>query len=512
MSDNSNLIADVLQKTDPDLYAAVDGGNSWKEGVLTRGARVDKYRKYERGDHDANLTEQMRKMLRLSTDDAGLEEFNDNYCRIVVEKMAGRLSTSEIATDEEAGQEWIGDTLERNDWDALEGEVFRGAVRDGDSYVIVDPLTMKWAGEPAYDGFNGVVAIYDEMTRDPIWACKLWSEANNDDLAENVQDSSVEMKIVVYQPKRITYWTGTEFGAHVKPDERVQRFDSEQGMISGNEQPWPVSKLPLEHFVNQKDNYTSYGESEIRPAIPLQNVLNRTLHSMVMASELSAFKIYWSIGMEIEKDGIVPGSVINMVVKDAGGNIVTEMTPEMTDYLKTVKVGEFQESDISNYTEQIDTLVREISQATQTPIYGITGTGNISGEALKQLEIGLIGKVKRFQRENNSAIRSLINLTSEMQSQFSIQGLDIPEAPEIDTVAVTWKTPEIIDVTGQIQSLTEMREKAPGLWPDDWYREQIGRLLDMTQKQIKEQGEAAVQNQSNFLDRLVGADGTVPVV
>ncbi len=508
MADNSNLIADALKKTDPELYAAIDGGNAWRDGVNTRGARVAKYRRYERGDHDANLTTQMRKMLRLKTDSADLEEFNDNYCKIIIDKMAGRTSVSEISTEGETEQQWIDDTLERNEWDALEGEMFRGAVRDGDSYIIIDPLTLAWAGEPAYDGFSGITAIFDDMMRVPLWACKLWSEADSVDLAGE-EESDADMRIVVYQPNRVSFWKGSQGGADVQPDNQVLSFGDGTTRLESNEFPWPLGEIPLIHFVNQKDNYTSYGESEIRPAIPLQNVLNRTLHSMVMASELSAFKLYWSKGMAIDKDSIVPGSVINLLVGSAGE---TSLTAEQIEFLKAVEVGEFNETDISNYTQQIDKVVREISQATQTPIYGVTAQGNVSGEALRQLEIGLIGKVKRFQRENNGAIRDLIILTSEVQNAFSGLENGLGTAPTIETVSVNWKTAEIIDVEAQMRALFEMREKAPGLWPDDWYRQQIGGLLAMTQKQIKEEGENAQNAQSLFIDSLIGAGGGAPVV
>ena len=88
MSDNSQLVADALLKTDPELYKAIDGGSSWKDGIKTRGARVAKYRRYERGDHDANLSTQMKAMLRIKSDAAKMNEMNDNYCRIVIDKMA----------------------------------------------------------------------------------------------------------------------------------------------------------------------------------------------------------------------------------------------------------------------------------------------------------------------------------------------------------------------------------------------------------------------------------------
>ncbi len=67
--DNSALVADALEKTDPELAKSVDAQNSWKDAIIIRGARVAKYRRYERGNHAANLTSQMRKILRLEGDD-----------------------------------------------------------------------------------------------------------------------------------------------------------------------------------------------------------------------------------------------------------------------------------------------------------------------------------------------------------------------------------------------------------------------------------------------------------
>ena len=85
---NEGLICDALLRTAPELYLAIDGGNSFKTALAKRGARVAKYRRYTAGDHDATLTTQMRKMLRLQEDVAGLNNLNINYMGIVVDKMA----------------------------------------------------------------------------------------------------------------------------------------------------------------------------------------------------------------------------------------------------------------------------------------------------------------------------------------------------------------------------------------------------------------------------------------
>ena len=492
MADNSGLIADALIKTDPELANRVDV-NSWKAAVAKRGARTKLFRNYERGDHRADMTTQMKKMLRLSSDEAGLTDFNANLMRTVIDKMAGRIFVSNVQTDE-GSKAWMEETLGRNDFDAAQSLWYRGAIRDGDSFVMVDPNTLLWSAEPAYDGFSGIVSIFDTMSRKAIWACKLWSEADTADIAGDENGMS-KIKLIVYQPNAISSWTGSENGSQVEVDE---------GSTS-----WPLGKIPIVKFSNQLDSYTNYGESELRPAIPLQDVLNRTIHSMVMASEFTAFSILWSIGFELDVDGIVPGAVLNLVLKAEDGKIITNPTTEQLEFIKAARVGQFQGADISQYTNQIDKVVQQISHITATPMYGVTTQGNLSGEALKQLEIGLLGKVERFQHQNTDAIKELIELTAMMQNGFDSTEGGI--APDFDMVHVIWKSPEILDVNSRIATLTALREKAPGLFTDGWYIKRVGTLLGMGQADIEDEIKNAASQAGNFFETMAGAGGGVPV-
>ncbi|MEN6508416.1 MAG: phage portal protein [Smithella sp.] len=476
MGENSRLISDVLLKTNPALYASIDGGNSWLASIIQRGARVKLYRDYERGDHRADMTTQMRSMLRLRSDSAGLDDFNDNYCRLVIDKMAGRVSISEVSTgDESIDQRWLEPLLDKQDFQAAEGMWWRGAITDGDAFVMVDPVTMLWSSEPAYDGFSGMIAIYNQLTRKPVWACKIWSESDIQDQAEGGLQQVIYL--VVYEPERITFWKGEDGGGEVEP---APQTDGQ------SERLWPVElngSLPFVSYANQRNNYTRYGDSEIRSAIPLQDVLNRTIYSMVMASEFAAFGVNWSIGMKINPAGIVPGGIINMTLNNSDGTAITDFTAEQISFLQACKLGQFPATDISQYTNQIEKIVKEISQATQTPIYGITAGGAISGDALKQLEIGLIGKCQRFQRQNTDAIKELIMLTAKMERVFS-PGLG---TPEINSVQITWKSPEILDNNAQIASLLQMYKDAPGLWADSFYQQKIGKLFGMSKEDINDE-------------------------
>jgi hypothetical protein len=490
MAENSALIADALTKSNPALALSMDAANSFKSSIAQQGARVALYRDYERGDHRAVITDQMRKMLRLSTESSGIQDFNGNYCGIVIDKMAGRLHVSEITTGDVAiDEDWLAPMLERNDFDNLQTTTYRGAIRDADSYIMVDPETLAWTAESAYDGYSGIVAIFNPGERTPMWACKIWSESDEADQSET-------MRLVVYQAGSVSYWRGQAGSGEVVPDDRVT-IESDDEITQGNNARFPIARVPIVHFANRYENYSETGESEIRAAVPLQDVYNRTLHSMVMASEFSAFRVTYSIGMEINPDGVVPGATLGLVLKDSTGAVINEPTAEMLAFLQAVRVGQLEATDITQYINQLDKIVREISQVTQTPIYGVTADGNLSGEALKQLEIGLIGKIIRFQQQNADAIRELVTLTAEIQNAFRVENMG--NAPEFDSVALTWKSPEILDVTSQVAALTAMRTSAPGLWSDDFYRGKIGGLLGMSQSDITKEAEA-VKKQS--ADRL----------
>ena len=501
-TDNSGLISDVLSRTAPSLAASIDAASSWSSAILTRGARIRLFRDYERGDHRASMTTEQRKLLRITAGDAKMENLNDNYCKVIIDKMSSRLFISSISAGDKA-EDWLTDTLANNDFDAQQQNWFRGAIRDGDSYVMVDSETMLWVSEPAYDGFSGVVLIIDSMTRKPVWACKLWSENDVNDLAGD-DPTNAPMKIIVYQGDKISYWKGVAGGAAVEPDNKVE---SGEGVDLVNSVEWPLGRIPLVHYANQIDNFTQYGESELRPAIPLQDVLNRTLSTMLAASEFSGWKLLWSIGFEIDVDGITPGGIVNLVLKNGAGAIETAPTQDQLDFLKAAKVGQFEASDISQYTNQIDKIVQQISQTTQTPLYGVTASGNLSGEALKQLEIGLLGKIERFQRQNTDAVKELIEMTAEMQNIFEGEN-----APAIDDIRVVWKPAEILDVNARISTMITTREKAPGLFTDEFYIERIGSLLGMSQADIKEEVEKAQSQQGMLFEALTGGGGGIPPV
>lgn len=99
LNDLARLLGDVV---------AVD----WQDGVMVWGQGVALWRQYNAGEHRAKLTAAMRDMLRISG--TVTDQFNDNYCEMVVDRMADRLVVESIVADSDAGSQWSAGVMAAN--------------------------------------------------------------------------------------------------------------------------------------------------------------------------------------------------------------------------------------------------------------------------------------------------------------------------------------------------------------------------------------------------------------
>ena len=505
MANNARLIKEALRKSAPELHTMIDG--EWYAGeTQIRGAQRALFRRSASGDSAPNMTTQMRKMLRVETNNAKINEFNLNYTPIVIDKEASRLHVDSFDLGDDAANEWLAGRLDASSFDALEGMNYRGSLLDGDSYLIIDPTTVTLKVEPAYDGYNGVSVIYDNAGH-VQWACKLWSEGSGEAVFETDSDdesysSTQAIYIITYYKDKIQSWAGTLNGSEIAPYPYLN--DKTETEVT-----WLLDHLPVIPFVNKKDNYSYFGESEIKPAIPIQNVVNRLLHSTAMVSELGGFPTNIVIGADIDPGAVVPGGWINIVMTDSDGDPLVDYTPEQAQAAGNIRVQQVQAAPLDPYLDALDKFVSQLMQVTQTPIYGINVSGNISGEALKQLEVGLIGKVERFQRENTDAWKEAILLLRDTQETYKT---DLGSPPKFDIVAVNWKVAELRDADSEIAALVLMRKDAPNLLPDSFYQKQILSKLGYDEKAVQQIiEEMDAEKVSNVAD-IFGAGGIEGVV
>src|SRR5574343_657361 len=352
--------------------------DAWASDVQQAGEKIALFRRYADGDHRANLTVEMRKLLRIS-DTGSMNEFNCNYQDLIIQTMVDRLEVTAIEADNEDANEAIAALLSANRIDGLQADLHEAVIRDvvtfGHTYWDNDEQRAVMVHEPAYDGVSGVVGI--EGKTHPDIALKIW-----------------------------------------------------RGRVEGEAwpAPWKLPNgepigVPFIRFLNRATAGSEYGMSEIENAIPLQDALNRTLYSMVMAAELTAFQIRWAKGFN-PPAGLAPGSWVV-----TGGEGLQKDA--------VAALGVMEHGEIVPFIAQAQWITGEMGKITRTPAPEFMGADTASGESLKQREIGLLGKVRRFQTKAGNSWEDWVTLSHRVQLAYGSE-----KPPQYERLYARWRDAE----------------------------------------------------------------------
>lgn len=436
------MALDVLNK----LSSVVTVSTDWVTETDARGRKVAKYRRYQEGDHDQKLSEDMRKLLRLDDIDAE-KSLTMNYMDVVIQTMDDRCILQTVEADTKAASDWAQEILDDNRYDALQAEVHEAAIRDGDSFLMVswdenpDAIDFAQTGgsvrltfEEAYDGKTGVIPVYKSRNRrEMVFCLKIWQE---DDYKND--STAILTRINVYYPDRvekyfirgmggIEQWTG----APEAPEEPVQAWTDRRGNPIG---------IPIIHFRNA--GRQNFGRSEISTVVGVQDALNRTFYSLIIASELTGFPIYKALGFEAP-NAITPGAIVE-VGKDGIGN------GETADF-DMVNSGDLSQLSLvlDKFTNRIGTISR-----TPAPEFGAGGAADsASGEALKQREIGLLGKVERFMSRAGNAWEDALVLAARVTAAYGKKPV-----PAFRRFYARWLPAEIRNDTQIVDNALKLQE------------------------------------------------------
>lgn len=394
--------------------------------ATSRAVKVETYRKFADGDHPVNLNAAMRNMLRLQSADSALTM---NLCDSIVQYMADRLIVTSINADSDAGKEWSQNVLNVNRFDGLQMDVTEAALRDGDTFVSVAfdnaTQTPMFYHESAYDGTDGVIAIYDRTRRNLQLVVKVWQEDGDE----------TKTRVNLYFPDRIEKYIGGEGGnfAKYQPDEDTT---------------WPVKwvgsdgkplGVPFVHFRNRARGNSTHGLSELTNMIPLQESLNRTLISMIMTAELTGFPIRVARGFNPPAD-LSPGVFIT----------ISKDQPLSKDEIADVDV--LAQGQITPFLEMAEFLVQKMGTISRTPSPEFMGGDTASGEALKQREIGLLGKVKKFQVKGGNSWEDVLLMAVKVANAFAKTN----RPPTIQRFNCKWANAEIRNDVNIVKNIKEM--------------------------------------------------------
>lgn len=366
--------------------------DAWASDTRLRGEKVALYREYVDGNHRANMTPQMRRMLRIPHTSVS-NDFSDNYCGNVVETMSNRLILDRIEGQSDTASQWVQELLDQNRFDGLQLDVHDSVIRDGDTFVLVDydedSQQTRLTHEMAFDGVEGVIPVYKNSVSGKIdIAVKIWSEMSDNGRVNDV------IRINVYYADKIIKYRAVG-GTPLQAFETVPWVDQR-----GN----PLG-VPIVHFRNKRRGRSHFGLSELENVIPLQDALNRALYSTVLASELTAARIYVAKGFTPPTD-LTPGVIVEI---SNGGKPI----PKDLDVSFTALDG----ADIAPLIEVAKFIKNELFNTSATPMPG-EGGDSASGESLKQRESMLLSKIRRAQVTTGNAWEDVVAYAYSIETAF----------------------------------------------------------------------------------------------
>lgn len=389
--------------------------STWGAEMQTWGTLVKLYRDYAEGQQRSFLTPKQRAMLNIKTDPT--QQIVINYCDMVVQAEAERLTVASIDGETDAASQWSADVLKFNRFDGLQMDVTEPSLRDGVSFVMVgfdnDAQTPILSYEPAWDGDCGMIPVWDRLGKSLIAAVKVWYETDS-------------KRVNLYLPDRVVKYRADDSG------QLGAAYQAESWTRNG--QPLGV---PVVGFANRRGGR---GISELASVIPLQDATNRSFIDMIMTSGLTAFQIKVAIGFAAP-DSVSPGGWIN----PGEGAAIPEG--------QKVEAYVLEQGQLVPFIEQCQFLIDQIGTVSRTPLPRFMGADNSSGESLKQKEVGLLGKVERYQVRGGNAWEDVMALAARVQAAFGVK-----QPPASAGWTCKWKDAQKRNAEVEIKNAKEVRE------------------------------------------------------
>lgn len=356
----------------------------------------------------------------------------DNWCEIVVDAPVERLFVEgfRFGKDKPADTDaW--DIWQANGLDAESVMAHTEAVKNGRAYVLVAPpppgseyprITVEHPSQMIVEHAAG-----DRRTR--LAALKKWRDTDGYTYA------------TLYLPDQIFKWRSKEASKYATPQDVGRNWIERPGDPGGAN---PMGIVPVVPLYNNP-TMLGGGRSDLMPAIPLQDAINKEIADMLVASEFAAFPQRVAIGIEVPKgpDGFpLPATELKAAVsrfwaiEDANA-----------------KIGEFAAADLNNYVAAISLLLQHLAAQTRTPPHYLLGQiVNVSGDALKAAETGLVAKVKRKQIDFSDSWEEAMRLAMGLVGKA-----DAARALGAETI---WRDPEYRSEGEQVDAAIKLRALA----------------------------------------------------
>jgi hypothetical protein len=353
----------------------------------------------------------------------------DNWCELVVDAPIERLFVEGFRF----GKGKPADTKAWDIWQAngLDSESVMAhteAVKDGRSYILVGPPEegSKYPRITVEHASQVIVETEAGNRRNRLAALKKW------------RDEDGYIYATLYLPNQIVKWRTKEPVKSAVAGDVGRNWVLRPGDEGGDNPVGVVPVIPLEN----NPTMLAGGRSDLIPAIPLQDAIDKELADMLVASEFAAFPQRVMTGVEVPTDE--SGAPLSSTeLKAAVGRLWVFEN-------ENAKVSQFAAADLNNYVNAIAMLLQHLAAQTRTPPHYLLGQiVNVSGDALKAAETGLVAKVKRKQVDFSDSWEEAMRLALKLKDEA-----DPAEALSAETI---WRDPEYRSEGEQVDAAIKLR-------------------------------------------------------
>lgn len=290
--------------------------------------------------------------------------FAENWCSVVIDSTKDRvnLRNIQVLKDAKAAKAWS-EMWQRSQLFLESDDVHEDAMVASEGYVIAwvddDGKVDAYANDPRMCHL-----FYDaEFPKVKRYGAKWWV------------DDRGYLRMTLYYADRLEYYRSQSlYSKESKTAESYKNLVKIQDDAKN-----PFGEVPVFHFRQSRRK----SKSDLKNVIPLQNGVNKLLNDMLVAAEYGAFKQRFIIS-NAEVQGKLKNSPSEIWDLPAGDGIGQQ-----------TQVGQFENTELSNYIGAIDNLATAISSITRTPKHYFFSVGsNLSGESLIAMEAPLNKKAQ----------------------------------------------------------------------------------------------------------------------
>lgn len=357
-----------------------------------------------------------------------------NIPRLAVTALAERLRITGFS-DPSIWADWI-----RCDMDQLSGVAHREALLLGDSYVWV------WSdqfGRPrvTVESAKQVAVLTDPGSRTIYAAIKRWEDPNRK-----------TTEAVMLLPDVIVRLRANQQGAVANGFERVEEIAN------------PLGVVPVVNLRNTDRILGDCGTSEVEDLKPLVDGLNKSLHDMMVSSEVAARPRRWATGVELVEEPVLDGDGQEIGTTEV--NPIPEGHRAMISENPDAKFGQLPAADLAAYEASVRVILGQVMAVSTLPAHyvGSFSDNPASADALRAAEASLTARAEARQQTFGRAWEQVAKLIVAVR-----EGRD---PALIDDIRVQWCDAATRSVAQEADAVVKLY--AAGLLPAPYALAKLG--------------------------------------